>query len=287
MRSAAKPWSPVSRAGSHGVDRPRPLPVPSPGMKSSKSSTSLAFESRLSKLKRASSEDTLNKPGAAAASGAAARLKKTSTSGAISELTESRLRGPSGRREWGQGETQAVEAGRWEGLREVGVGGRGPGRGAARGGSPGRGSPGGSCPFESVSGLRSVRTTLSQELLGDNIPQRGVSYVSGRQTQGNREAVGSPVCPSAPLLVRLFARVAFMGIQAEWYRPWGCLGVLVRRCRRVRGPAGPWRSCPACFLGPVETRTGGCLQSLRRRWPLKAVGILCVSSFLRNRKGFF
>ncbi|KAI4533365.1 hypothetical protein MJG53_015137 [Ovis ammon polii x Ovis aries] len=65
-------------------------------MKSSKSSTSLAFESRLSKLKRASSEDTLNKPGAAAASGAAARLKKTSTSGAISELTESRLRGPSG-----------------------------------------------------------------------------------------------------------------------------------------------------------------------------------------------
>ncbi|XP_070245658.1 cytospin-B isoform X8 [Bos mutus] len=96
MRSAAKPWSPVTRAGSHGVDRPRPLPVPSPGMKSSKSSTSLAFESRLSKLKRASSEDTLNKPGAAVASGAAARLKKTSTSGAISELTESRLRGPSG-----------------------------------------------------------------------------------------------------------------------------------------------------------------------------------------------
>lgn len=50
MRSAAKPWSPVTRAGSHGVDRPRPLPVPSPGMKSSKSSTSLAFESRLSKV---------------------------------------------------------------------------------------------------------------------------------------------------------------------------------------------------------------------------------------------
>ncbi|EPY83798.1 hypothetical protein CB1_000529005 [Camelus ferus] len=60
-------------------------------MKSSKSSTSLAFESRLSKLKRASSEDMLNKPGAAAAPGAV-RLKKTTTSGAISELTESRLR---------------------------------------------------------------------------------------------------------------------------------------------------------------------------------------------------
>ncbi|XP_061032638.1 cytospin-B isoform X2 [Eubalaena glacialis] len=95
MRSAAKPWSPVTRAGSHGVDRARPLPAPSSGMKSSKSSTSLAFESRLSKLKRASSEDTLNKPGGAAASGAA-RLKKTSTSGAVSELTESRLRGPPG-----------------------------------------------------------------------------------------------------------------------------------------------------------------------------------------------
>ncbi|XFG10765.1 hypothetical protein AB1E19_014389 [Capra hircus] len=75
-------------------------------MKSSKSSTSLAFESRLSKLKRASSEDTLNKPGAAAASGVAARLKKTSTSGAISELTESRLRGPSDNQE--VSETSAI-----------------------------------------------------------------------------------------------------------------------------------------------------------------------------------
>ncbi|KAM9044562.1 uncharacterized protein AAG666_005257 isoform 2-T2 [Megaptera novaeangliae] len=96
MRSAAKPWTPATRVGSHGVDRARPLPAPSPGMKSSKSSTSLAFESRLSKLKRASSEDTLNKPGGAAASGAA-RLKKTSTSGAVSELAESRLRGPPAR----------------------------------------------------------------------------------------------------------------------------------------------------------------------------------------------
>ncbi|XP_007462727.1 PREDICTED: cytospin-B isoform X1 [Lipotes vexillifer] len=95
MRSAAKPWSPVTRVGSRGVDRARPLPAPPPGMKSSKSSTSLAFESRLSKLKRASSEDMLNKPGGAAASGAA-RLKKTSMSGAFSELAESRLRGPPG-----------------------------------------------------------------------------------------------------------------------------------------------------------------------------------------------
>ncbi|KAJ7416433.1 Cytospin-B [Willisornis vidua] len=83
-------------------------------MKTSKSSTSLAFESRLSKdlafgllaghvqgpdvllpvllqLKRASSEDTLTKPGAAAAP-AVSRLKKTITTGAISELAESRLK---------------------------------------------------------------------------------------------------------------------------------------------------------------------------------------------------
>ncbi|XP_077602684.1 cytospin-B isoform X1 [Crocuta crocuta] len=91
MRSAAKAWSPVIKAGSHGADRTRPLPAASSGMKSSKSSTSLAFESRLSKLKRASSEDMLNKPGSTAASGGV-RLKKTSTAGAISELAESRLR---------------------------------------------------------------------------------------------------------------------------------------------------------------------------------------------------
>jgi hypothetical protein len=50
MRSAAKPWSPVAKAGSHGPDRTRPLPGTPSGMKSSKSSTSLAFESRLSKV---------------------------------------------------------------------------------------------------------------------------------------------------------------------------------------------------------------------------------------------
>ncbi|XP_013377652.1 PREDICTED: cytospin-B isoform X3 [Chinchilla lanigera] len=91
MRSAAKPWSPVVKAGTHGCDRARPLPAASSGMKSSKSSTSLAFESRLSKLKRASSEDMLNKPGSTSSSGVV-RLKKTATAGAISELAESRLR---------------------------------------------------------------------------------------------------------------------------------------------------------------------------------------------------
>ncbi|GAB1296208.1 Cytospin-B [Apodemus speciosus] len=74
MRSAAKPWSPVAKAGSHGPDRTRPLPGTPSGMKSSKSSTSLAFESRLSKLKRASSEDMLNKPGSA--SSGVARLRR-------------------------------------------------------------------------------------------------------------------------------------------------------------------------------------------------------------------
>ncbi|XP_030779326.1 5'(3')-deoxyribonucleotidase, mitochondrial isoform X2 [Rhinopithecus roxellana] len=46
-------------------------------------------------LKRASSEDTLNKPGSTTASGVAC-LKKTATAGAISELAESRLRSGTG-----------------------------------------------------------------------------------------------------------------------------------------------------------------------------------------------
>ncbi|KFO57211.1 Cytospin-B [Corvus brachyrhynchos] len=91
MKSSARPWSTIAKQGSHGVDRVKPLSTTSTGMKTSKSSTSLAFESRLSKLKRASSEDTLTKPGAAAASGVS-RLKKTITTGAISELAESRLK---------------------------------------------------------------------------------------------------------------------------------------------------------------------------------------------------
>ncbi|NXG22985.1 CYTSB protein, partial [Grallaria varia] len=91
MKSSARPWSAMAKQGSHGVDRGKSLCTTSTGMKTSKSSTSLAFESRLSKLKRASSEDTLTKPGAAAAAGVS-RLKKTITTGAISELAESRLK---------------------------------------------------------------------------------------------------------------------------------------------------------------------------------------------------
>ncbi|NXX93686.1 CYTSB protein, partial [Centropus bengalensis] len=91
MKSTARPWSAVPKQASHGVDRGKPLSTTSTGMKASKSSTSLAFESRLSKLKRASSDDMLTKPGAAAAAGLS-RLKKTITTGAISELAESRLK---------------------------------------------------------------------------------------------------------------------------------------------------------------------------------------------------
>lgn len=50
-----------------------------------------------SQLKRASSEDMLNKPGGTSTTSGVARLKKTSTSGAISELSESRLRSNPGR----------------------------------------------------------------------------------------------------------------------------------------------------------------------------------------------
>ncbi|NXN55343.1 CYTSB protein, partial [Rynchops niger] len=95
MKSTARPWSAMAKQGSHGVDRGKPLSSTSTGMKTSKSSTSLAFESRLSKLKRASSDDMLTKPGVSPASGVS-RLKKTITTGAISELAESRLKPSTG-----------------------------------------------------------------------------------------------------------------------------------------------------------------------------------------------
>ncbi|XP_061461221.1 cytospin-B isoform X2 [Rhineura floridana] len=92
MKGATRPWSAVSKQGCHGTERGKSLPpAASVGMKPSKSSTSLAFDSRLSKLKRASSEDMLMKPGVVAGSGGS-RLKKTITTGAISELAENRLR---------------------------------------------------------------------------------------------------------------------------------------------------------------------------------------------------
>uniref|UniRef100_A0A8C4XSQ1 Sperm antigen with calponin homology and coiled-coil domains 1 n=1 Tax=Falco tinnunculus TaxID=100819 RepID=A0A8C4XSQ1_FALTI len=95
MKSTARPWTAVAKQGSHGVDRGKSLSTTSTGMKTSRSSTSLAFESRLSKLKRASSDDMLTKPGVTAASGVS-RLKKTITTGAISELAESRLKPSTG-----------------------------------------------------------------------------------------------------------------------------------------------------------------------------------------------
>ncbi|XP_072834737.2 cytospin-B isoform X2 [Pogona vitticeps] len=96
MKGAARPWVPVSKLGGHGMERGKPLAPSAPGgMKASKSSTSLAFDSRLSKLKRASSEDMLTKPGVATASGGS-RLKKTVTTGAIAELAENRLRPSTG-----------------------------------------------------------------------------------------------------------------------------------------------------------------------------------------------
>ena len=122
----------------------------------------LSLRPPLSQLKRASSEDTLNKPGGAAASGAA-RLKKTSTSGAVSELAESRLRGPPGRRARGGGQVGGTQGGgaqagaggtggrdpgggrRWEGPRS-----KGPRQEGARSEGPRRAF---SCAFESTSGI--------------------------------------------------------------------------------------------------------------------------------------
>ncbi|XP_071185948.1 cytospin-B-like isoform X1 [Salvelinus alpinus] len=64
------------------------------GIKTSRSSNTLATDLRLSKLKRASSDDTLAKPALAAAIGS--RMRKTVTAGAISDLAEARPRSLSG-----------------------------------------------------------------------------------------------------------------------------------------------------------------------------------------------
>ncbi|XP_077088028.1 cytospin-B isoform X2 [Siphateles boraxobius] len=64
------------------------------GMKTSRSSSTIASDLRLSKIKRASSDDALAKPvlGSVAA---VSRMKKTMTTGAISELTDNRPRSAS------------------------------------------------------------------------------------------------------------------------------------------------------------------------------------------------
>ncbi|KAK5918496.1 hypothetical protein CgunFtcFv8_003257 [Champsocephalus gunnari] len=66
----------------------------STAMKTSRSSNTLASDQRLSRMKRASSDDALTKPALGAASGS--RMKKTVTTGAISDLLEARPRSLSG-----------------------------------------------------------------------------------------------------------------------------------------------------------------------------------------------
>uniref|UniRef100_A0A672GE26 Cytospin-A n=1 Tax=Salarias fasciatus TaxID=181472 RepID=A0A672GE26_SALFA len=67
----------------------------STAMKTSRSSNTLASEQRLSRLKRASSDDALTKP-ALGTAGSGSRMKKTVTTGAISDLAEARPRSMSG-----------------------------------------------------------------------------------------------------------------------------------------------------------------------------------------------
>ncbi|XP_069003071.1 cytospin-B isoform X1 [Embiotoca jacksoni] len=67
----------------------------STAMKTSRSSNTLASDQRLSRLKRASSDDALTKPALGAAA-SASRMKKTVTTGAISDLAEARPRSLSG-----------------------------------------------------------------------------------------------------------------------------------------------------------------------------------------------
>ncbi|XP_033969200.1 cytospin-B isoform X1 [Trematomus bernacchii] len=66
----------------------------STAMKTSRSSNTLVSDQRLSRMKRASSDDALTKPALGAASGS--RMKKTVTTGAISDLLEVRPRSLSG-----------------------------------------------------------------------------------------------------------------------------------------------------------------------------------------------
>lgn len=61
------------------------------GMKTSRSSSTIASDLRLSKIKRASSDDALAKP----VLGSVSRIKKTITTGAIAELTDNRPRSAS------------------------------------------------------------------------------------------------------------------------------------------------------------------------------------------------
>ncbi|XP_055370472.1 cytospin-B isoform X3 [Betta splendens] len=67
----------------------------STAIKSSRSSSLLASDQRLSRLKRASSDDALTKP-ALGSTAAGSRMKKTVTTGAISDLAEARPRSLSG-----------------------------------------------------------------------------------------------------------------------------------------------------------------------------------------------
>ncbi|XP_018416539.1 PREDICTED: cytospin-B isoform X2 [Nanorana parkeri] len=97
MKSSARNMNAQSTKGqgSHGTERAKSIPTIAFGMKTSRSTNSLAFESRLSRLKRASSDDMLTKPvGITAAT--TSRLKKTITTGAISELSESKYRSTTG-----------------------------------------------------------------------------------------------------------------------------------------------------------------------------------------------
>ncbi|XP_069040639.1 cytospin-B isoform X2 [Lepisosteus oculatus] len=93
MKGAVKSASP--RPGVPGPERGKMATSSAVGIKPSKSSTSLSADPRLSRLKRASSDDALAKPGPSAGPGAS-RLKKTVTTGAISELADARPRSLTG-----------------------------------------------------------------------------------------------------------------------------------------------------------------------------------------------
>ncbi|CAL8266726.1 unnamed protein product [Merluccius merluccius] len=85
----------LPKPGLHERARHASIPTPSTtsSIKTSRSSNTLASDLRLSRLKRASSDDALAKPALGAA---ASRMRKTVTTGAISDLPEARPRNLTG-----------------------------------------------------------------------------------------------------------------------------------------------------------------------------------------------
>lgn len=110
--------------------------------------------------------------------------------------------------------------------------------------------------FTPPSPVRSVRTTLSQELLGDNIPQRGVYMSRGDRHKGTRRRWGA-LCVSPPLCLSITLHVwTSWGSRQGGTGRGAVLGSWYCSVDECVGPQVPGQAAqPASWvLGPVETR---------------------------------